>query len=387
MRSHASYLPAKITDEVRLNVQNLPPFISAPPDQKQSFRYGLANEPYSFYDDHVRPTLAKVRQIFRYAISSVDPMEVTCLIGKRMIASYGPRVDTDPDNTTTELPAKRTSNYSVLSLYDASGLGGVYAYLSSLYEHKYNATYPAWLYVYLEGSLIMLRPEFVISQESRFQGIPYILYLCSQLLLELVALDKMQLTCVVQSTPILPKPDQHPSILARISLSREQVQEMDRTGQICTVPPTREELWNVTGTVLYKTFYIEQIRSHVLYTQTEVWSLSSEDDVFLLTRSPRISALMPVLESEPVLFSTYDSTTVLRQKGCDRNQLMWKMFLDLRDRFSVITEDNLREALAWLVQLSYDTREPYPGELVGRYELRVELQRLIEMSHSCFPGR
>lgn len=178
--------------ELERNVRNLPFFVLRPSDVSEAeMPSDLVNEPYAFIDNGARPEIIRSRPKFQYQIVRGD---VSCTIGtgpSELKTKWSGH--TRPAlNPTYGSPAKASTNISVVTVYDTYGLSVVYAYLKHLYNRKYNASYPAWLYVYLEGSLLVLRSDFQTTDELRSVGTAYVLYLCSLLLSELSILDAKQ---------------------------------------------------------------------------------------------------------------------------------------------------------------------------------------------------
>lgn len=361
-------------------MQDLPDFIPPLFGQLKSLPAELANEPYSFHDDKLRPEIVRKRCLFHYQIRDSD---VICYVGDRT-TSWG---DGERYSENGRVPDKTSSNVSVVAVYDRYGIPGAYTYLKHLYERKYNESYPAWLYIYLEGSLMVLRPDYTTTHERRDEGVSYVLNLCSQLLLELVALDAKEPKMLGRLRPVA-EGTFPPEVLARITGSQRLSKPI--TSQIrveqCAEIPTPDELWNANPTPYEKTYLNQSTGGYVLRTNTHYWILNRDQEVYTLDFRPRIVSLTPSDSNAPRQFSLHDYERVYKRKGCNVNKRMREMLTALRKRFSIVTQTNLDEARAWIVQLSYDTDMGEPGEFTGLYELGPELHRLIEAAIGLYPA-
>lgn len=363
-------------------MQELPDFIPPLFGELAALPAELANEPYSFYDDKLRPEIIRRRQRFEYRI--VDD-GVECYVGDRRtswtqydlgLLRHGRNID------------KISSNVSVIAVYDRYGIPGAYTYLKHLYERKYYADYPAFLYIYLEGSLMVLRPDFKTTQEVRDGGIAYILNLCSQLLLELVALDAKQPKMLGELRPVR-KGTLPPDVLALITGSQRLSKPIsDRVrAEKCAETLTRDELWNRDSDIDKKTYSFANRDGggYVLSTDSENWQLTRDEEVFTLARGRGPSLLNIRREREPEQFSLGDYEQAYQRKGCNVNRQMREMMTALLRRFSIATQSNLKDVLPWVVQLSYDTGMGKPGEFTGLYELGAELHRLLRAAIDLYP--
>lgn len=379
--------------ELERNMQNLPFFVLRPSDVSESeMPSELANEPYAFIDDGARPEITRPRPKFQYEIINGD---VTCFVGSdidRLKVEWSGHARPAPNATYAD-PIKASTNISVVAVYDTYGLSVAYAYLRHLYNRKYNASYPAWLYVYLEGSLLVLRSEFRTTDELRNSGTAYILYLCSLLLSELSILDakqpRMQGLLQNVDSSVLP-----PEVLAQILRSQrvakpitsqvraENTRQAREIAQIerCLSPLTYDEL--LAASDGYGTYFNADTGSYILRGRMEFWSLGRAGDTFGLIRGQRAPQPSENEQLRAVSLGTYERA--FEKRGCDVDKSMRDFLLRVLDNYRVVTDDNLEDALANIVQLSSDTTAGRPGSFVGVDEVSVEIRRLIEAAIAMY---
>lgn len=383
-RAEAStYVRDYRAEEKQRNKQGLPDFIPPLFGELASLPPELANEPYSFFDDGLRPEIVKKREKFLFEIipSEDDPTHPTvrCSIGSKTIARFG---------YADSLPDKMSSNFSVASAYDTYGLKGAYTFLKHLYYNKYDDDTPLWLSIYLQGSLIALRPDFKPSKDEDSEY--YIIYLCSQIMLELVALDMKEPRMLGELTA--PEDEEEmplpPDILARIiggervskSLALKARVQVEATK--CADVPSEDDLWQVGGEDGEgRTIRRTTDNAYFNLTRSGEWLLTRSGDIFTLVLEARTRARqLPPQYAKISEYPLRDYETVFEKRRCDVNQAMTNTLTSVLQRLATITEDNLQEACAWIVQLSADTDAGQEGKFVGLDEIGDEVHRLLQVA-------
>lgn len=346
----------------------------------------LYNEPYSFFDTKKRPEITVRRSRFLF---EVGPSAVY------MTVHGVNRSGATRQVPVANLPAKKRTNISVITVYDTYGLEITYAYLRFLYLYKYAAIAPEWLEYYLVASLAVLQPEALSEKviAGTVGSEHSVLYYASRLMLELTNLDSKQPRMIgelVAPAPV-PKGEEPPPVFPKEVLSKitgserlsKSVAEATRSAR-CASIPTLDELAGGED-VDEATFYDNGV--FVLYYSPEVdgrgmeareWRLTREGNSFILRDiGPEDEPHELDLEAEVVQYPLYVYARVFKNRGCNTDNSILAMLRELVKRYSVVTEENVMEVAAWVVQLSYETREGEEGTFRSMTDLGNELQRLL----------
>jgi hypothetical protein len=373
-------------DDRERNVSHLPSFfISGLCDVELPNE--LINEPYSYIDTGERPDIIVSRLPFLFNISKDRVASVHNGSERRIECS------SSLASRYYVTPIKRKSNVSVITVYDTYGIEMVYTYIKHLYHHKYYSDHPSWLELYLRGSLAVIKPELfkVDSVDSVFD-------LCHSLMKELVDYDSKQPKMLGQLHPIT------------LNLSVDLLAKITRHARLCK--EVREEVlmmrcnsMNMEQELIVANFEdkqpITQLTSRgeyvlayqLFYHKQKKWCLTTEQGTFILSHISLRHDEDMVEATTVVAHSLRVYDVVYKSKCLNPNRLIVKMLQELGSRLSIVTEQNLGEVCAWIVQLSHDTREKRTkrrttcisrSSRVAHFrdtrELSDELQRLIAIA-------
>lgn len=314
----------------------------------------LYNEPYSFHDNGLKPVMiamdpTSLRPRFSFAIDNYGT--AICYVGKLLISESLQGVV-----TRGSLPEKISSNFSVLSVYDAYGLDVAYAFLKYLYYQKYDNN--SWLVVYLQGSLFMLQDDAPESQHTSED----VLYLSSQIMLELIQID----TEKKNPPESLAKTQPFPDIPKEFS---QNMTENVRTVKCTTFPKITEVIsYDQPMTYLDNNVFSLSHRNKGTYYS---WTLKRKQDKFILSKEVITKIVKQFTYDQVVASSIHTYVRVYNEKGCNGKQSTGVM---LRN---IARSTNISEICAWIVQLSYDTEAKTPRIFTGLNELQDELRRLV----------
>lgn len=361
-------------DALRRNTKNLVDFPAFSFVKLVPVPIELWNEPYAFIDTGDRPEIVVSRPVFKYSIR-----ERILTAGVGGMARYR-----NTNLSADQIPEKSNSNISVITVYDTYGLDIAYSYLRHLFLYKYDKQHPEWLALYLLGSLSVLTPK-AIEGEVAVRPVD-ILYLCTRLIAELVSLENKQPKML---GTLQPSSQLTTDIIGKITGS-ERISKSVTAGARavrCTEVPTWEELDAVTmedGGPNALSNGNQFVLVYEVDTEDAVgesaWILSRAGDDFTLsfkdgTETPGHLDLDGYdLAQYPL--ETYEA--VFQSRNCNARASVHGMLVDLKRRLVVVTEANVAEVSAWIVQLSYDTDEGEEGAFYGLVGLGRLFQRLVD---------
>lgn len=385
IRKHLSkqIIPKKLSvleEEVESNKKNLPDFFPMKSLDYQVFLPPeLANEPFSFRDNGLRPEIIVSRSIFHFEIE-VDG--VFCSVGNTIVVSRDNVLHRGLNTgLLSKEPNKKISNFSVLNVYDTYGLDIAYIFLKHIYYHKYDARQPGKLLVYLVGSLFALRPWKGTGTKYNEDSPIDILYLSSQIMLELMLLENKQPRT---TSPLREGVGRQlpPELLVKIIGSQRISKALtsDILFNKCLQVPSIDELpvtTNRSATFLrrdkHKNTYI---LTYLHENEALTWELEDRSSKFILSFFIEDQSQKRP-DDELVARSIDDYVTAFDLRGCDGIKSARIMLEDMSNRLLTVTEDNLQEVCAWIVQLCYDTDDGQTTTFQDFKELGNELQRLI----------
>lgn len=387
MRSALISVPVSEVERERLdlNKKDLSDFFPSPCAHTVPLPEELFNEPYSHNDNGDRPEMKVYRPRFLFETHPRDGY--ICLIGRRELKREGRDAFW---YAKTDEPKKGCCVHSVVNIYDTYGLSIAYAFLQHLYYHKNWKT--EWLAGYLRGSLAVLDSGALdTGRESND-----VLYLSSLLMLQLTVLDSRQSRTTDETTvaPELPI-----EILARIINSTRISHRL--TAEVMSyriaLIPTIEELdsyaiypstvrvgnsWNVTWTtpVSLVAGLWDSEQDENRETLVREWQLVRDGEIFTLRLLEGDD--VPDAEQDGYVaqyaLDTYED--VCRARDCDGPVAVQTMLRRMSERLAIVSDTNVDEMCAWIVQLSHDTLDGENKVMVGKSELGVELQRLIAIA-------
>ncbi|CAH6421253.1 Hypothetical protein POVR2_LOCUS322 [uncultured virus] len=357
------------------NVTNLPAFPDLEYGQEVSLPEELLNEPYSFYDNGLRPEITVRRAPFSY---SIDEYGTPSLLAIDMrIAKNNQAMAARPRSRGMrihDVPEKRTSNYSVLNVYDTYGYDVARSFLKHIYYHKFNSDNQQWLSVYLEGSLKANGLDYFNPVEEE-KGISYVFYLCYEIQRKLREIDQSQPKMKGQLQDIgtyLPA-----DILNRI-IPSERVSKSIASQvryEKCDYTPTNEELdsyhdYNNEGiSLLEESIYASFSSGHDKHLSIE----QVEDDLFEVRDD--YDDLRYSMTYKSVLYTLETYEAYYRSQGCNVSSSMQGMLKKLLARLDTNHEAYLDEILPWFLLLARDS-----DDILGEYTLEdiwTELRRLV----------
>lgn len=326
----------------------LPDFIPPMFGEVASLSIELANEPYSFDDNGLRPEIIKQRQRFFFEICNQD-QTVSCSIGPHVIReSYRSGYADD-----IPVPEKRMSNVSVVTVYDTYGLQTAYSYLKHLYYNK-TRTEPKWLATYLRGSLYVLNPKSE-SLYRNLSNLEQITILSTQILLYLAAIEMKQSYVSNQSqSSNVQLPDE---VLSRILTSKRISHSVNQSIKDvqCSTEPTEDELWNVKRSDDSRRT-IRRTTDNAMFNHSGKieWYLVRVGSDFKLTvdRDKTRPRAIPAQYAKIAEYPLNDYEAIYRNRQCNVPVSMKRLFQEISYHLSTVHEDNLLEACGWLVQLS-----------------------------------
>lgn len=382
-------IPVSRVDYERLerNKKDLPSFFPFYYGKTVALPEELYNEPFSHLDNGDRPDIGTRRPFF---FQVREDGSTRCFVGSRTL--HSPDYNVHPPS----IPEKDSCNTSVVDVYHSYGLEVTYSFLRHLYYHK---NYPRvnWLAAYLLGSLCVLEPD---TEEDESTDV---LHLSSLLMMRLVALDMEQPRALGEliSAPELPD-----TILAKI-INSERISK-SLTSVVLSLRastlPTEEELaygsngldtMRVGGRYTLAYWTIDEdgecdtslpLSEYVSATIHE-WSLTSEYGVHTLVHLSGEDVKDEEVDGYTCTYSlpSYDSAFIGR--NCNPRTAIPLMLEGMRDRFSIVSNQNREEVLGWIVQLSHDTRSEGGKIMHGDNELRDEVQMLIAAAIRVYRSR
>lgn len=361
-------------DALRRNVKELPDFPEFSFVKLVPVPIELWNEPYAFIDTGDRPEIVVPRPLFKYSIR-----ERMLAAGVGGMARYR-NANLDAD----QIPVKNASNVSVITVYDTYGLDIAYSYLHHLYSHKYDQRHPDWLALYLMASLSVLTPKAIEGDVA--VGPVDILYLCTRLVAELSNLENKQPKML---GTLQPSSQLTTDIIGKITGS-ERISKSVTAGARavrCTELPTQEELDAIEeqapGTLsngsLFILLYLVEVGDRAGESE---WSLSRVGNSFILGFKDGLETPgFRDLDGYDVVQHSLDAyAAVFDSRNCNVNASIHGMLVDLKERLAVVTEANVAEVSAWVVQLNYDTGAGEEGTFYGLVGLGRLFQRLVDIA-------
>lgn len=361
--------------EMERNMNNLPDFPELEYGQEVPLPDELLNEPYSFYDNGLRPEITVRRAPFSYSIDEYS--EVSLDASQMRHVKMNPTVATarlmsTPAGYVDRIPEKRTSNYSVLNVYDTYGYDIARSFLKHIYYHKFNPDNLGWLSVYLEGSLKAIDPSFGDDREA---DVYYVFYLCYEIQRKLREMDESQpkmkgdLQDIGSYLPsdilnrIIPSERVSKSIAGRVRYEK------------CDYTPTNEDLLahhddSNEGVSLLDASIYASFAGRGL-------SMESLDNGLFHIEHLNWDAISEKMTNETVVYPLQTYEAYYRSGGCNVNSSMQGMLKKLLARLETNYEAHLDEILPWFLLL---VRDSAPSTLLGEWtleEIWTELRRLI----------
>lgn len=355
-------------DALRRNVPDLPAFITVSYAKHVDLPVELKNEPYAFYDTGERMEIIVQRPKFTF---SIHDHILTCGTGREVrIAQM----------TSRKTPTKNSTNISIVTVYDTYGLNVAYTYLDYLYHYKYNALEQKWLGLYLLTSLAILHPDAL--KEAVDVTARGMLCLCARLMGELLNLEHKQpkMQGELQSGMMLPS-----ELLGRILASERVSKAVTRTArQIrCGEIPSFKEL-DAADTGSPATWQVGTGASAewVLDFENEgdisEWVLTRKGDVFTIEFREQSREARDVNAATLAQYSLDTYAEVFRFRNCNPKQSVREMLSELKKRLAVVTEANVANVCAWVVQLGYDSEMIENGVYEGMRALGDLFQDLAD---------
>lgn len=361
-----------------------PAFFPSAFDPEVPLPEGLENEPYAYEDTEFRAELSHTRERFEFRID--EGGSAFCRVGKEEL--QGPRIE----RGRRPLPKKRTSNVSVVSVYDVYGLQATYAYLKYLYEVKYDPHFPSWLTTYLRGSLMVLRPGPFLYSE--YEGSA--LLLSSLVLMEIAALDSREPKMLGELRQM--RQGELPSeIVSKIVGSRRVSHAVTRRqGEGCDSTPTMQELAAVAGDSEWDVVYL---LPNGTYTKAYT---DGEPDTWEFTLEParaRANSWVESIVLNPeelhnltgaivVQYSLFRYEQVFAARGCDVYDTMIRFLRQLEQRISRAQIKDVDELLGWgLALLGHNPDQPRSTHVLKDfYALREWVLGLVRLTIEDFYG-
>lgn len=355
-------------DALRRNVRDLPAFITLSYAKHVDLPVELKNEPYAFYDTGERMEIVVQRPKFSF---SIHDHVLTCGTGREVRLAQ---------MTSLKMPAKNSSNISVITVYDTYGLDVAYTYLDYLYHYKYNALEKKWLGLYLLTSIAILHPDALMEAiDETPRGM---LCLCARLMGELINLDckKPKMQGELQSGMMLPS-----ELLGRILASERVSKAVARSArQIrCGEQPSFDELdaadvdspatWRV-GTGRDSEWVLDFENDG----DVSEWVLIRKGEVFTIEFREQSREARDINAAVLAQYSLDAYTEVFRSRNCDPRGSVREMLSNLKRRLAVVTEANVDEVCAWVVQLGYDSETIGDGVYEGMRALGDLFQDLAD---------
>lgn len=348
-----------------------PPFPLKLSTQSPILPLELENEPFSYEDNGLRPEVIKSRPRFLFQIHS--GMGATVQVGSKTIAESrgGPIL---------RIPNKSRSTVSVLSVFDTYGLDITLSFLRYLYEKKWVPEHP-WLEAYLAGSLVMIRPEMYEWVRAATAH-----YLIALLILELKQLDEEQPKMLGELLPAEGEESVFPPELLTKMIRRSNVsRDIDTRLQAerCNTTPSLEDIERMRderGREWPHTLLLADSTLAIVYGEgSEAMTLHrTSENEFILTVIGREVESLDLRDSEVIAFSITDYADYFKSEGCDVRTSLLSLIQRVEDKYRTITEENVLEAQAWLLQLSYEVGDLEEGESHFSFsELASEIERLL----------
>lgn len=360
-------------EERETNVQDLPPFFPSRYEKEVPLPSELVNEPFSFFDNGLRPEIVKPRPKFRFEIEDNGVVIVT---------THSGRVLARPSRPSLHLPEKRSTNVSVATVYDTYGLEVTYSFLKHVYKHKYQSE-NKWLLAYLEGSLLVLWPESepVVSDNSPSR----ILYLCCQIMRELEHLESklLKMLAPVQASTTRFPDEVLAKILGSERVSKQIASEVryDRCRTMPTLPELEAEYQRMedsgrdTGVIL-----LDEDAYVLGWGSDEPWSLERDGDDFIFIRWNERTD-MYARESQTKTYPLDVYAAVFKSRGCSEVQSVIWMLEDIVEKTKTVNESNIDLVCSWFLQLSFELNKgrnaTFSMEELGQ-QLQVLLRTVIE---------
>ncbi|CAH6420300.1 Hypothetical protein POVR2_LOCUS119 [uncultured virus] len=342
----------------------------------------LQNYPFTLKDTGDRIEMRVSRPKFMFSIS--DRL-CTCVIGTEIIGTA--------HDHTLQWPkgSKRQSDASVLTIYDTYGLEVACTYLRYLYNTKYLFDAPAWLLVYLLGSLEAITPSDVgydTSSTSKY----HILYLCCQIMRALENLDKNEPKMLEQLEEV-PEDTLPADLLARIigsqRVSKSVAEEV--LHQKCSSVPTNQELKEANGWTSLNGLILRSadMKEYVIGTERylgrekliEQRKIVRSGGKFIYTYAYSDSFLnLP--DQQVVGFQLYDYERAYQARGCPEGSIL-SMLRGIRRNVKPIEED-VEAICCWILaldaHLGLNEEDDNEDEAIfsNIYELAAKLDDLIE---------
>ena len=326
----------------------------------------LLNEPYADADTGDRPE-RKVFDTGSFFFAAYANGEAICSVGEKDIHYKHPY----PIESVRLV--KSLCHFSVVDIYHTYGLDIARLYIDWLWSEK-NPPRSIWLYTYLRGSLAVMGVEVI-----EYGICLPILDLIQLLKSELTVLDQRQPRCLEEITnpPVLPV-----EIIARIVNSTRVSKALTSTVvsmRGIDLPSVRE-----LACYSYPVTIFEKGKYFCTWTNAEQdqpaiyeWSLTVEGDIYTLSYLTGDEVQDSECDGYIAEYSLDSYEHAYNFRGCNGSEVVLARLRDLLVRFRTVTDDNISEVCAWIVQLSDDSKTGTSTRLIGREGLKAELDRLI----------
>jgi RNA recognition motif-containing protein len=382
------------------NFEKLYTFPDIPYFQLTTVSKELENEPYAIKDSGYRPVLRIRKKLFKFEIHPKYGKAYTTVDSYPEFISIISTIDTEEN-----YPDKLITNYSVIDVYENYGLEITYSYLKYIYYNPISIKFPDWLLAYLEGSLLVLDPNYVpgliITGEGDTDIHIFNLYLSSLLLSKLMSIDNNESKIPLSVSTVIKKIPHE--ILSKITKSKrlsKDLANIARYDRCMKDPMTYEEL-----DLIYKDYIESDSINPTYYAKNEniysclygldgdyfkfaleIGNQNKEHGPFYLTDSNNEEAIeddtdtdtdeeeMGIIQQYPLFIYRKAYT----ERGC-KTDIIEITILSLLDELSkiIINENNYKDCCGWLVQLSVDTDSMDVMKLENYKELESALHKVV----------
>lgn len=335
----------------------------------------LLNEPFSWKDDGLRSQVISTVKRGRFLFMITENGALSTIDGRviaRGTTKGGSGRSREQRLNKWDLPQKSGTNLSVISIYDMYGLEVACAFIKHIYFYKSDRDQPEWLETYLLGSLGVIWPEATYGHVERS-----LVYLCTALILQLKLLDDAQPRMIGQLKEGSQLP---PELLAKITgstLLSKEITDVVNIGR-CGLP---DYTWLEENYVQPNTRRLDDGSYTLVYSDDNSALQLIRRRMRFSLENVKMSAYSHSYDRAiRVAYSIDDYAKWFQQRGCDSDRYVTKMLEDLKKRTSHVTEENLEEVCAWIVQLTYDNnKEKNAYELYTDFEeLGYALTQLID---------
>ncbi|CAH6419593.1 Hypothetical protein POVR2_LOCUS99 [uncultured virus] len=329
----------------------------------------LLNEPIATVDNGYRVELIVPREEFKYTVSSCS---IQCTIGQSDMLYPGFRSTT---NLKLDPDTKLSCQHSVLNIYDTYGLKIAKFYLNNLLIRRH--LLPVIRTSYLYYSLLAIDPA---SNHSHWKlGVNELSRLVMSKLNELEA-NKPR--CTEEITLAIDLPVE---LLVRIINSKRiskllsvQVEQFRQTEPFSHQELEQAKLGQCTYFSNKKWSACYALPRLLSYIRSMEWTL---EEVASQTYSLNHKRVETDLTGLVVQYSIVTYCRAFKLRGCNAKQAILSMLTRLREQFRVISDGNILEACAWIVQLSLETLSDVNTMLSGYEEVGAAMQLLIDNTY------